>query len=186
MDIWARRVSFPAMRAAVRTLAVSCALAWGGIGSTGCIPDENKEPEWRKPPEGFDPKKDELTFGTKNLDVFNTMSSSERKAHVEALQAKPGSFKGQARFQRVTELGEKMDDRALGQYEAYATVEDPVLYEITIEYHLFADDKIGHGFPPGTFVEFTGTLADLTYSDEAKPRKLVMKVKDAKVERLDL
>lgn len=170
------------MRAAVRTLAVTCALA-AGLGA--CIPDDKKEPEWRKPPEAWDPKADELTFGKKNLDAFNSMSGSEREAHVEALKSQPGTFKGQARFQRGTKLGESMDDRALGEYEAYATLEDPILYEITAEYSLFANEQLGHGYPPGTFVEFTGTLADLKYDDDSKPRKLVFKVKDVKLERLD-
>jgi hypothetical protein len=153
--------------------------------SSACVPDKDKEPEWRQPPKAWNTKGDELTFGEKNLDAFNSMSSSERAAHLEGLGAAPGSFKGQANFQRATELGDKMDDAQYGQYSAYATVADPVLYEITIDYYLFATEDLGSSLPPGTFVEFTGTLADLRYDEEAKPRKLEIKVKDVKLNRLE-
>jgi hypothetical protein len=181
MDNRAPRVSFPAMRAS-DAVALSIALLLGA----GCPPDKKSaEAKILEAPEAWDVKADELTFGSKNLDAFNTMSSEEREAHVEALKGQPGAFKGQARFQRLTELGEAIDDRQYGQYEAYATVEEPVLYEITIEYHLFAPEKIGDGFPPGTYIEFTGTLADLVFSADAKPRKLEIKVKDVSITRLD-
>jgi hypothetical protein len=169
------------MRARVPTLAVSIALLLG----TGCLPDKTKDPDLLKAPDTWNVKGDELTFGAKNLEAFNSMSFDERQAHAESLMGSPGSFKGQARFQSATELGDKMDDRALGKYDAYATVEDPVLFEITITYHLFAEEKLGHGFPPGTYIEFTGTLADLVYTDETKPRKLELKVKDVSITRLD-
>jgi hypothetical protein len=176
------------MRAAVRTLAVSCSVLLAGISGltvvSGCIPDEDKQPKWQKPPKEWDPKGDTLTFGEKNLDAFNSMTREDRDAHLEALKAKAGSFKGQARFQRLTELGEKMDDAEYGKYEVYATLDEPVLYEITVEYHLFAQDKIGDGFPPGTYVEFTGTLADFSFQDESKPRKIEIKVKDVELKRL--
>jgi hypothetical protein len=181
MDNTSPRVSFPAMRASGHTLALSIALLLGA----GCPPDTNKESDILKAPETWNVKADELTFGAKNLDAFNTMSTEERDAHLEALAGQPGAFKGQARFQRLTELGEAIDDREYGQFEAYATVEEPVLYEITIEYHLFAPEKLGDGFPPGAYIEFTGTLADLVYSADAKPRKLEIKVKDVTITRLD-
>lgn len=170
--------SFPAMRAALPLVALLCSAVVG----PACIPDKNKEPEWRKPPKSFDPKEAELTFNAKGLEAFNSMSFDERDAYLQSLEDKPGSFKGQAGFERATELGEKMDDAALGKYEVFAIVPEPVLYEITIEYHLFANEPIGQGLPPKTYIEFTGTLADLTYQDESKPRKLTVKVKDAKVD----
>jgi hypothetical protein len=136
-------------------------------------------------PDTWDVKGDALTFGAKNLDAFNNMSAEERDAHVESLKAQPGTFKGQARFQRLTELGDAIDDRQYGLYDAWATVEEPVLYEITIEYHLFAPEKLGDGFPPGTYIEFTGTLADVAFNADTKPRKLEIKVKDASITRLD-
>jgi hypothetical protein len=162
-------------------IALSIALLLGA----GCPPDKNKEPAMLKAPETWDVKSDALTFGAKNLEAFNEMSAEEREAHVESLKSQPGTFKGQARFQRLTELGDAIDDRQYGQYDAWATVEEPVLYEITIEYHLFAPEKLGEGFPPGTYIEFTGTLADVVYNADSKPRKLEIKVKDASITRLD-
>ena len=181
MDNRAPRVSFPAMRAPVHTLAVTVALLLGA----GCLPDKLKDPDILKPPETWDVKAAELTFGAKNLEAFNAMSEDERAAHVDSLKAAAGGFKGQARFHTGSKLGDAMDDRVHGAFDGSATVEEPVLYEITIDYHLFADEKLGDGFPPGTYVEFTGTLADLTYSDQSKPRKLEVKVKDVKMTRLD-
>ncbi|HLV65961.1 MAG TPA: hypothetical protein VKY73_09110 [Polyangiaceae bacterium] len=172
------------MRAPVRLLAVFVAVA-GSLGLvSGCVPDKHKEADFLKAPKSWDPKEDSLTFGTKNLEAFNSMSEDEREAHVEALKGKPGSFKGQARFERGSELSENIDDAKFGKFEATAQVTDPILYEITIEYQLFANEKIGHGFPAGTYIEFSGTLADLEYRQDAKPRKLVIKVKDVTVERL--
>lgn len=168
------------MRAALPAVALTCAAFLG----VACIPDKNKEPEWQKPPKAFDPQGAELTFNKKQLEAFNAMSSSEREAHLQALRDKPGSFKGQATFQRATELGDSMDDIEHGRFEVYATLPDPVLYEITVEYTLFASEEIGKGLPPNTYIEFTGTLADLNYQDESKPRKMEIKVKDVSIDVL--
>ena len=168
------------MRAALPAVALVCA----GLIGAACLPDKTKEPEWQKPPASFSPQDAELTFNKKQLEAFNSMSGSEREAHLQALRDKPGSFKGQATFQRAAELSEAMDDFEHGRFEVYATLPDPVLYEITVEYTLFANEEIGKGLPPGTHIEFTGTLADLSYQDESKPRKMEIKVKDAKVEVL--
>lgn len=181
MDNGPTRDTFPAMRAAVLPLAVACV---GLLGASACIPDKDKEPEWQKPPESFDPQSDELTFGKKNLEAFNMMSSSERETHLEQLKAKAGGFKGQANFQRASEMGEAMEDAQYGKHEVFATVTDPVLYEITVDYQLFSNEPIGQGLPPGTPIEFTGTLAGLNYKDDAKPRKLEVKLKDVSIERL--
>lgn len=174
-------IALPAMRVALRLAPLVCVAAL----TIACPPDKNAEPEHLKPPKSWNPKGDELTFGEKNLDAFNGLSESEREAHIEALKGQAGSFKGQARFQRATELGEKMDDFEYGKYEVYATVPDPVLYEITIDYHLFSNEEMGKGFPPGAYVKFSGTLADLSYREDAKPRKLEIKVKDVTLERLE-
>lgn len=172
------------MRAPVRLLAVFVVFA-GSLGlGTGCVPDKHKEADFLQAPKSWNPQDDGLTFGKKNLDAFNSMSESEREAHLESLKSKPGSFKGQARFERGSELGENISDAKYGKFEATAQVTEPVLYEITIEYQLFANEKIGHGFPAGTYIEFSGTLADFEYRQDAKPRKLVIKVKDVTVERL--
>jgi hypothetical protein len=169
------------MRAALPAVALVCA----GLVGTACLPDKRKEPEWQKPPKAFDPQEAELTFNKKQLEAFNAMSGSDREAHVQALRDKPGSFKGQATFQRATELGEAMDDAEYGRFEVYATLPDPVLYEITVEYQLFSNEEIGKGLPPNTYIEFTGTLASLRYHDESKPRKLEIKVKDVEMNVLE-
>lgn len=151
----------------------------------GCNPSgEEKVPDWQKPPESYDVKGADLTFNEKRLDAFNSMSSSEREAHLEQLKNTEGSFKGQAIFERGTELGDKMDDAAYGKYEIYATVQTPVLYEMTMEYHLFSDQDFFTGVPPGTHIEFSGTLVDLNFQDSSKPRKLTFKVKATSVDRL--
>jgi len=176
-----RRVSFPAMRGAHRRLAVMCAaLLLPACQYSG----EQKTPEWQKPPASYDVKGADLTFNEKRLDAFNTMSTSEREAHVEQLKATEGSFKGQAVFQSGNELGEAMDDAEFGKYEIAAHVPEPVLYEMTFEYRLFSDQDFYKGVPPGAHIEFTGTLVSLEFQDSAKPRKLLMKVKASSVERL--
>lgn len=150
-----------------------------------CNPSgEDKQPDWQKPPASYDVKGADLTFNEQRLDAFNSMSRAEREAHVEQLKSTEGSFKGQAIFERGTELGEAMDDAQYGKYEIYATVPEPVLYEMTMDYHLYSDQDFFTGVPPGTHVEFTGTLADLVFQDDSKPRKLTFKVKATSVERL--
>lgn len=169
------------MRGAHR-FAVGVCTAWLLVG---CNPSgEEKTPDWQKPPESYDVKGADLTFNEKRLDAFNTMSSSERDAHVESLKAAEGSFRGQAQFRDGSELGEAMDDAQYGKHEIFATVEEPVLYEITLEYRLYSDQDFYTGLPPGTHVEFSGTLADIEFQDTSKPRKLSLKVKATKVDRL--
>lgn len=171
------------MRAVGPSLAALLVLSVA-VGPLGC--DSSKDgPDWQKAPERFDVQGDDLTFGKKNLEAFNKMGSGERAAHIDALKSKPGSFKGQGRFQVVSEIGANLSDHELGQYEASVLVEEPVLYEITIEYNLLSNEKIGDGYPRGTYVEFTGTVVDLEFHDDAKPRKLVIKLKDTKFDRLD-
>lgn len=177
-----RRVSFPAMRGAHRLVAGMCA----ALLLQACNPSgEEKQPEWQKPPASYDVKGADLTFNAARLDAFNTMSSAEREAHVEQLKATEGSFKGQAQFQHGSELSEAMDDSQYGKYEINAVVSEPVLYEITMEYALFSDQDFHKGVPPGAHLEFTGTLVDLEYQDESKPRKLTLKVKASSVQRLE-
>ena len=176
------RVSFPAMRGAHRRIAGMCAAL---LLLPACQPTADKgQPEWQKPPASYDVKGADLTFNEKRLDEFNSMSTSEREAHIEQLKATEGSFKGQAIFQRGTELGESMDDAQYGKHEIAAHVPEPVLYEITIEYLLFSDQDFYKGVPPGAHLQFSGTLVDFEYQDSAKPRKLLMKVKASSVERL--
>ncbi len=150
-----------------------------------CNPSgEEKEPEWRKPPASYDVKGADLTFNEKRLDAFNSMSGTEREAHVQQLQATEGSFRGQAIFERGSELGEAMDDAQYGKHEIIAAVPEPVLFEITLEYSLFSDQDFYKGIPTGEYIEFSGTLVDLSFQDTSKPRKLTLKVKATAVSRL--
>lgn len=161
------------MRAASRFAGLACIAALG----VACIPDKDKEPEWRKPPKSFDPVGAELTFNAKGIEQFNTMSSTEREAHLSQLMGSAGTFKGQGVFKRATELGDKMDDAQWGKHEIYVVVPDPVLYEITVEYHLFSEQDLSTNVPPNAHIEFSGTLAEMMFQDEAKPRKMEIKVK---------
>jgi hypothetical protein len=88
-----------------------------------------------------------------------------------------GTFKGQGVFKRATELGDKMDDAQWGKHEIYAIIPEPVLYEITVEYHLFSEQDLSANVPPNAHIEFSGTLAEMMFQDEAKPRKMEIKVK---------
>ena len=163
-----------------RAIGVCVAVLLAACNPSG----EEKTPDWQKPPESYDVKGADLTFNEQRLDAFNSMSGRERDAHLEQLKSTEGSFKGQAIFERGSELGDKMDDAQYGKYEIYAAVPEPVLYEITMEYHLFSDQDFFTGVPPGTHVEFVGTLVDMNYQDSSKPRKIVFKVKATSVERL--
>jgi hypothetical protein len=149
-----------------------------------CIPDEDKKPEWQKPPKSFDPVGADLTFNAQRLEAFNTMSGSGRDAHLSELKGKAGSFTGQAVFKRATELGDKMDDAQFGKHEIYAVVPEPVLFEITVEYHLFSEQDLSAGLPPNGYIEFSGTLAEMSFQDSAKPRKMEIKVKANSVSEL--
>lgn len=160
-----------ALLASIVLTAVSVSMA------PGCVPDKRKQPEWQKAPKAWDPAKDEMTFGKKGLDAFNTMSADDRSAWVEQMKGKTGSFKGQAVFKVGAELGEKMDDYQYGAHEIYAVVPEPVLYEIEMEYKLYTAEDKSTGIPPGAFLEFTGTIADVDYQADSKPRKLFAKIK---------
>ncbi len=159
-----------------RTVAVASALALGLC--TACIPDEDKKPKWQEPPAAWNPKGAEhLTFNEKGLDAFNSLSPADRQAWVASMKEKPGSFVGQAIFKQGSELGEKMDDYALGTYEIVTDLPDPILYEITLHYRLYTTPEKGKGIPPNAYIEFKGTLADLEYQSDAKPRKINLKIK---------
>lgn len=160
------------MRAALASFVVCI-----GLAAAGCKSNKHEDAKWLAPPKTFDPKGAELTFNEKNLEVFNSMSPDERAAHIETLKSTPGSFKGQATFRRQEELADTMDDRVYGRYDVWATVPDPVFLEITVEYHLFSETQLISGLATGTHIEFTGTPVELVFLDEAKPRKMEIKVK---------
>ncbi|RMG96051.1 MAG: hypothetical protein D6705_12260 [Deltaproteobacteria bacterium] len=155
---------------------VACLVALGF--ASACVPDEDKKPKWQAPPKAWNPKGAEhLTFNEKGLDAFNSLSPEQRQAWVEEMKQKPGSFVGQAIYKQGAELGEKMDDYALGTYEIVTELPEPILYEITLNYRLYTTPEKGKGIPPNAYIEFKGTLADLDYQSESKPRKIDLKIK---------
>jgi len=184
MDNASQRDSFRAMRAAM------CRMAWMGpaalivsVASTACVPDKDKEPGFLKPPKSFDVQGGDLTFNEKRIEAFNSMNSGERTAHITELKGKAGSFKGQGIFRRSTELGGKMDDLTYGKFEIFAVAPGPeeneekgVWLEVNIEYHLFSEKEMAAGWPNPSYIEFTGTLGDISYQGQSKPRKMELKV----------
>jgi len=147
------------------------------LSPLGCKSSKHEDAKWLAPPKSYDPKGAELTFNEKNLESFNTLSADERAAHIDKMKGAAGTFKGQATFRRQEELADSMDDRVYGRYDVWATVVDPVFLEITLEYHLFSETQLISGLATATPIEFTGTLVDLVYLDQAKPRKMEIKVK---------
>lgn len=143
----------------------------------GCKSTKHDDAKWLAPPKSYDPLTGDLTFNTKNLDAFNTMSEDERTAFLDKLKGSKGTFKGQGFYQRSEELTDKIDDRVHGKYDVWITVDKPVYLEITVEYHVFFDEPQLVGLAGNTPVEFTGTYLDMVYEDEAKPRRMDIKVK---------
>jgi len=110
-------------------------------------------------PAAYNPKDAELTFNKKNLDAFNTMNEAARKQHIKTLKETPGSFSGQAVFEAGNGLSKTVEESQHGEYELFAHVTDPVLYEITIDYNqvehttTFDDGRVHATFTQtGTFV----------------------------------
>lgn len=135
-------------------------------------------------PAAYDPAATELTFNKKNIEAFNLMSKDARRQHVKQLKESPGSFTGQAIFQNGNGLGPDVEDSQHGAYELFAHVPDPVLYEITIDYQIFTTPELGRPLAPHHAIAFRGTLIDLRFDDETKPRKLTMRVKADHVETI--
>ena len=179
-----KRASVPAMSAghrrsvpprfALAMLSVAGLLLAGG----GCVPDKDKTPEWQKPPTSWDPAGAEhLTFNKKGLRAFNELTPEQRDQFVASLQGKPGSFVGQAIYKQGTELSEAMDDFQYGPYEVYTDLPEPILYEIKLQYRLYTTPDKAQGIPPHSHIEFRGTLADILYQSDSKPRKMDLKIK---------
>ncbi|MBC8070768.1 MAG: hypothetical protein IAG13_20740 [Deltaproteobacteria bacterium] len=152
-------------------------LAASLVGVVGCKSNQHEDAKWMAPPKSYDPKGADLTFNTKNLDAFNTLSADERAAQLDAMKAAKGQFKGQGFYQRQEELTDKIDDRQYGKHDVWITVKDPVYLEITVEYHVFFDEPQLTGLASNTPVEFSGTFLDMIYEDQAKPRRMELKVK---------
>ena len=134
-------------------------------------------------PAAYNPVEADLTFNKKNLEAFNLLSDDARKSFVKGLKDQPGSFTGQAIFQAGNGLGAAVEDSQYGSYEVFAHVPDPVLYEITINYQIFTTEELGKPLGRSLPISFSGTLLNLRYDAEAKPRKLTIQVK---ADKLDL
>ena len=135
-------------------------------------------------PAAYNPAATELTFNKKNLEAFNLMSPDARRQHVKELKETPGSFSGQAIFQSGNGLAPSVEDSQHGSYEVFAHVPDPVLYEITIDYQIFTTPELGRPLAPNKAIAFRGTLVDLRFEDETKPRKMTIRVKADHLETL--
>jgi hypothetical protein len=145
------------------------------LGSA-CVPsDDGTPPDWLKQPKAYQPKTADLTFNDEGLGKFNIMTNEEREAFLKDLKGKKGSFKGQAISKTGASLGEGMPDAKYGEYELNAITE-AIHLEITIDYHIFTTTAIGDAIAPNRAVEFTGTLLELDFYEDSKPRKVVMKV----------
>ncbi|MBK6917196.1 MAG: hypothetical protein IPH07_07335 [Deltaproteobacteria bacterium] len=154
------------------------------VAVPACKSTKHDQPKFMAAPKSFDPKGGDFTFNEKNLEAFNSMEDDAREAHLAKLIGSPGSFKGQATYQRTEELTDKIDDRKYGQYVIWAKVPDPVWLEVTVEYHLFSDSDLMGPAAADTYIEFTGTLLEMTYLDDAKPRRMEIKVKADAVTKL--
>ena len=142
----------------------------------GCVPKEGETPEFMKLPKGYDPVGADLTFNKERFEAFNMMEEAARDEHVKTLKETPGSFKGQAVLKSGAGLGEAMEDSKYGSYELSASTE-AVLFEIPLDYSVFTTEEIGKPMARHKAIEFTGTLVEIDFQDESKPRKLTLKVK---------
>ena len=186
----AGRASFPAMRRTpsalsftrnIRRLALGLTVAALGVTATAC---KQEKKDLLALPAAYDPAGADLTFNKKNLEAFNLMSKDARRQHVKQLKETAGSFQGQAIFQSGNGLAPTVEDSQHGAYELFANVPTPVLYEITIDYQIFTTPELGRPLAPNHPISFRGTLIDLRFEDETKPRKLTMRVKADNVETI--
>lgn len=135
-------------------------------------------------PAAYNPAGADLTLNKKNLEAFNLMSKDARRQHLKQLKETPGSFSGQAIFQSGNGLAPTVEDSQHGAYELFAHVPEPPLYEITIDYQIFTTPELGRPLAPNHALQFRGTLVDLRFEDETKPRKITVRVKADSVETI--
>ncbi len=135
-------------------------------------------------PAAYNPVEAGLTFNKKGLEAFNLLDADARKQFVKALKDQPGSFRGQAIFQAGNGLGAAVEDSQHGAYEVFAHVPDPVLYEITINYQIFTTPELGKPLAPNAAIKFSGTVVDVRYDAEKKPRLLTIRVKADSLETI--
>ncbi len=164
-------------------LLSSTALAAVLLAASACSPKAGGQPDFMKLPESYDPAGADLTFNKKKLEEFNFLEPDAREAHIEALKNKKGSFKGQAVFKAGAGLSENIEESKYGEWELNASTNDPVLYEIVIDYQIYTTKDVGRPIAPNKAIEFTGTLVEFDYQDENKPREIDIKIKadDVKV-----
>jgi hypothetical protein len=135
-------------------------------------------------PAAYNPRTADLTFNKANLEAFNLMNEAARKEHVKQLKATAGSFSGQAVHEAGNGLAPTVEEAQHGDWELFAHVTDPVLYEITIDYQIFTTAALGRVLAPHKAIAFKGTLLDLRYDSEGKPRKLTIKLKADSLETI--
>ena len=167
------------MSRALSLLLIAASLTLG----PSCV-DKSKEPEWLKLPPGYNPVEADLTFNRARLEAFNSLTAKARDAFIEELKGQTGAFKGQALVEAGNGLAETVEDYQHGAYEVTAHVPDPVLFEITLSYTIFTTPELGKALTPHGPVEFTGTLLDLRYDAETKPRKITLRVKADSIQNI--
>lgn len=158
------------MRRSLTALCLTSAL----LAVTGCTQPKK---DLLALPAAYSPQTADLTFNKKNLETFNLMKPAERDEFVQGLKDKPGSFRGQAVTEAGNGIAAGVEGAEHGSWETFAHVTDPVLYEITIDYRIFSTEELGRPLGRNLPIAFTGTLVDLRYDAEAKPRKLTIQVK---------
>jgi len=169
----------PSLLGGLRAL-VACGLALG-LTMTAC---EQEKKDLLALPAAYNPAGAELTLNKKNLETFNLMSKDARRQHLKQLKETPGSFSGQAIFQSGNGLAPTVEDSQHGTYELFAHVPTPPLYEITIDYQIFTTPELGRTLAPNHALQFRGTLVDLRFEDETKPRKITVRMKADSVETI--
>lgn len=165
------------MRRTLTALVFTSAL----LAVAGC--DQEKK-DLMALPAAYDPAGADLTLNKKGLEAYNLLSGDARRAFVKDLKDKPGSYSGQAIFQSGNGLAPTVEDSQYGAYELFAHVPDPVLYEITIDYQIFTTPELGKPIAQHKPISFRGTLVDLRFDDQSKPRKLTIRVKADSVETI--
>lgn len=166
----------PLRRVCVRHVSGLVAIGTLVLGAA-CVPKEHPDPDWLKPPEGYDPVDKEntkgLTLGHAGVDALTLTEGEARDAHVEALKAK-GAYKGQAQCKSGAGTGTQAHSK-YGEFELTCTA-GTILFDIEVDYHLFTTREVGKPLSANAYVEFGGTLVEFDYHDDSKPRQIVAKV----------
>ncbi len=144
---------------------------------SACLPRPEGNTDLLKQPKGYDPKGlDGLTLNEAKLKEFVMMDAADRDAWVEKMKAEPGSFKGQAVFKSGAALGAAMEDAKYGEWELSATTEI-IIFDVSLDFSIFCTKEQGKPLPPQRAIEFKGTILELDYDADAKPRYVKIKLK---------